>query len=71
MSGAYPRDLKGYGRTPPNPRWPNNCRIAVSFVINYEEGAENSILHGDIVGRARHERDGRCDPAPRPAQSQS
>ncbi len=47
MSGAYPRDLKGYGRTPPNPHWPNNCRIAVSFVINYEEGGENSILHGD------------------------
>lgn len=43
----YPRDLIGYGPTPPNPNWPNGARLAVQFVINYEEGAENTILHGD------------------------
>ena len=47
MSGAYPRDLVGYGPTPPDPRWPNNAAIAVQFVLNYEEGSENSPLHGD------------------------
>jgi len=44
---SYPRDMTGYGRTPPHPRWPGDARIAVQFVINYEEGAENTILHGD------------------------
>ena len=44
---SYPRDLIGYGANPPNPEWPNKARIAVQFVLNYEEGAENSILHGD------------------------
>jgi allantoinase len=43
----YPRDLIGYGRKPPHARWPNRARIAISFVLNYEEGAENSVLHGD------------------------
>ena len=43
----YPRDLKGYGRQPPHARWPGGARIAVQFVLNYEEGAENSVLHGD------------------------
>ena len=43
----YPRDLVGYGRTPPFADWPNKARIAVQFVLNYEEGAENSVLHGD------------------------
>ena len=43
----YPRDLVGYGRTPPHPRWPGNARLALQFVINYEEGGENSVLHGD------------------------
>jgi putative urate catabolism protein len=43
----YPRDLIGYGRTPPDPRWPQRARIAVQFVINYEEGGERSVLHGD------------------------
>jgi putative urate catabolism protein len=43
----YPRDLIGYGANPPHPHWPGNARIALSFVVNYEEGAENSILHGD------------------------
>jgi putative urate catabolism protein len=45
--GDYPRDLIGYGAEPPHPRWPGDARIAVQFVINYEEGAENCILHGD------------------------
>ncbi|HUP07972.1 MAG TPA: allantoinase PuuE [Caldimonas sp.] len=43
----YPRDLIGHGRTPPHARWPGGARIAVQFVLNYEEGAENSVLHGD------------------------
>ncbi|WP_422136354.1 allantoinase PuuE [Endozoicomonas sp. ALD040] len=43
----YPRDLTGYGNTPPHPQWPGQSRIAVQFVINYEEGGENSVLHGD------------------------
>ncbi|MFC5512360.1 allantoinase PuuE [Massilia jejuensis] len=43
----YPRDLVGYGRTPPHARWPGEARIALQFVLNYEEGAENSVLHGD------------------------
>jgi allantoinase len=43
----YPRDLKGYGRNPPHAHWPNGARIAVQFVLNYEEGGENSVLHGD------------------------
>ncbi len=60
----YPRDLVGYGASPPHPHWPNKARIAVQFVINYEEGAENCVLHGDpaseaflseIVGAQAHE----------------
>ena len=43
----YPRDLRGYGRTPPQADWPGRARIAVQFVLNYEEGAENCVLHGD------------------------
>jgi allantoinase len=43
----YPRDLRGYGRKPPHPRWPNGARIALQFVLNHEEGAENSVLDGD------------------------
>jgi putative urate catabolism protein len=48
----YPRDLCGYGRTPPDPRWPGGARVAVQFVINFEEGGENSILHGDVASEA-------------------
>lgn len=44
---TYPRDLVGYGRTPPHARWPGSARIAVQFVLNHEEGAENNVLHGD------------------------
>jgi putative urate catabolism protein len=43
----YPRDLIGYGGNPPKANWPGSARIAVNFVLNFEEGAENSILHGD------------------------
>jgi putative urate catabolism protein len=43
----YPRDLVGYGHTPPHAQWPGQARIALQFVLNYEEGAENSVLHGD------------------------
>lgn len=48
----YPRDLRGYGRKPPDPDWPGGARIAVQFVINYEEGAENCVLHGDSASEA-------------------
>ena len=44
---AYPRDLAGYGRNPPHARWPDGARVAVQFVLNYEEGGENNPLHGD------------------------
>jgi putative urate catabolism protein len=47
MESAYPRDLVGYGRRPPHAQWPGQARIAVQFVLNYEEGGENSVLHGD------------------------
>ena len=43
----YPRDLIGHGRNPPHARWPGGARIAVQFVLNYEEGGENCVLHGD------------------------
>ena len=46
---VYPRDLVGYGASPPHPEWPNGARLALQIVLNYEEGAENSILHGDAA----------------------
>jgi allantoinase len=46
-SQSYPRDLVGYGRHPPHPHWPGNARVAVQFVLNHEEGAENCVLDGD------------------------
>ena len=48
----YPRDLIGYGRNPPDPRWPGGARVCVQFVVNYEEGGENNILHGDAASEA-------------------
>ncbi len=48
----YPRDLVGYGRIPPHPYWPHQARVAVQFVVNYEEGGENCILHGDPASEA-------------------
>jgi putative urate catabolism protein len=47
MTQHYPRDLKGYGPTPPHAEWPGQARVAVQFVLNFEEGGENSVLHGD------------------------
>ena len=44
---TYPRDLAGYGRNPPHARWPGQARVALQFVLNYEEGGENCVLHGD------------------------
>ena len=61
-----PRNLAGYGRTPPHANWPGGARVAVSFVLNYEEGAERTPLNGDpvsetflheIMGEARTTRD--------------
>jgi putative urate catabolism protein len=49
---AYPRDMRGYGRRPPAARWPGEARVAVQFVLNYEEGGENCILHGDAASEA-------------------
>jgi putative urate catabolism protein len=48
----YPRDLRGYGARPPDPHWPGGARTAVQFVINYEEGAESCVLHGDAASEA-------------------
>ena len=52
MANTYPRNLIGYGANPPNPNWPKKARIAVQFVLNYEEGGENCILHGDPASEA-------------------
>ncbi|MGB0563553.1 MAG: allantoinase PuuE [Spirulinaceae cyanobacterium] len=52
MSTVYPRDLVGYGQHPPDPQWPGQARLAVQFVINYEEGGENCLLHGDQASEA-------------------
>ena len=49
---TYPRDMCGYGRQPPDAAWPGGARTAVQFVINYEEGAENCVLHGDTASEA-------------------
>jgi chitin deacetylase len=48
----YPRDFHGHGETPPDPGWPGGARVAVSLVLNWEEGGENSILHGDAASEA-------------------
>jgi putative urate catabolism protein len=48
----YPRDLRGYGARTPDPLWPGGAHIAVQFVVNYEEGGENNILHGDAASEA-------------------
>jgi allantoinase len=52
MTSDYPRDLTGYGPNPPHANWPDGARIAVQFVLNYEEGGENCILHGDAASEA-------------------
>ena len=48
----YPRDMKGYGRAIPYPKWPGGANVAVQFVLNYEEGGENNVLHGDAASEA-------------------
>src|SRR5271169_5231184 len=48
----YPRDMVGYGAAPPQAQWPGGARIALQIVLNYEEGAENNILHGDAASEA-------------------
>lgn len=52
MMNDYPRNMLGYGRTPPNANWPGRARVAVQFVVNFEEGGENNILHGDPASEA-------------------
>ncbi len=52
MRNSYSRDLKGYGPKPPHPRWPDNARLALQIVLNYEEGGENCLLHGDSASEA-------------------
>jgi putative urate catabolism protein len=52
MNDTYPRDMVGYGRVPPDPKWPGGANVAVQFVVNYEEGGENNILHGDAASEA-------------------
>ncbi|OEC36407.1 chitin deacetylase [Pseudomonas cuatrocienegasensis] len=52
MTADYPRDLIGYANAPAHPQWPGNARIALSFVLNYEEGGERNILHGDAESEA-------------------
>jgi putative urate catabolism protein len=49
---TYPRDMVGYGPRPPKPRWPGGARVALNFVLNYEEGGENAVLHGDKASEA-------------------
>jgi len=52
MAEDYPRDLRGHGRTPPRPEWPGGAHLAVQFVLNYEEGGESCVLHGDAASEA-------------------
>lgn len=52
MNNEYPRNLIGYGAVPPHPHWPREARVAVSFVLNYEEGGERCVLHGDSESEA-------------------
>ena len=52
MAEKYPRDMIGYGRNPPDAKWPGGANVAVQFVVNYEEGGENNILHGDAASEA-------------------
>ncbi len=52
MASDYPRDMTGYGRTTPDPKWPGGANVCVQFVMNYEEGGENNVLHGDAASEA-------------------
>ena len=48
----YPRNMTGYGSSSIHPQWPNKARVALQFVLNYEEGGENCVLHGDKASEA-------------------
>ena len=48
----YPRNMQGYGPNPPDAQWPGGANVAVQFVLNYEEGGENNVLHGDAASEA-------------------
>jgi len=50
--GRYPRDMIGYAASPPDPAWPGGGKLALQIVLNYEEGGENSILHGDAASES-------------------
>jgi hypothetical protein len=50
--GRYPRDMVGYAASPPDPAWPGGAKLALQIVLNYEEGGENSILHGDAASES-------------------
>src|SRR4029077_5049489 len=67
QSGTRTRDLLGYAGSPPDPRWPGGARVAVSIVVNFEEGAEFSVTDGDPENEAVYEIEqrlaGRSDPA--------
>ena len=52
MASDYPRDMTGYGRTTPDPKWPGGANVCVQFVMNYEEGGENNLQHGDAASEA-------------------
>ena len=52
MSMRYQRDMRGYGANPPDPKWPGGAHVCVQFVVNYEEGGENCVLHGDAASEA-------------------
>ena len=52
MTTPYPRDMTGYGAAPPRVEWPGGGRVALQFVVNYEEGGENCVLHGDAASEA-------------------
>ncbi len=60
------RDLMGYGATPPNPRWPQDARVAVSFVVNFEEGAEFSVAEGDVRNEGIYEVTDKLNDTPDP-----
>ena len=64
MATRYPRDMIGHGPTPPDPAWPDGARIAVQIVLNYEEGGENNVLHGDAASEAFLSEIGGAEPWP-------
>ena len=70
MTEPYPRDLVGYGGSPPPADWPDDARLALSFVLNYEEGGEACVLHGDAASESLSPRGAGRDAAAGPARSQ-